>query len=153
MEGQIMFKTLIRVGGAAFAVALIAGLAGTMGTARADGPELNLDFSGLSGLSGSGSSGPADDWSKVADALQPKADAPASPVEPVSKGNLTASNAPAPASIPQTSPAPATLQLPSAGTGSASGSGMALLAIIVAAAAGVACLGAARVVRAVGVRA
>jgi hypothetical protein len=146
-----MFKSLIRVGAAAFAVALIAGLAGTVGTARADDPGLQLDLSGLNGLSGSAIS--PDDWSKVADQLQPKAAAPASPVEPVSKANLTASNAPAPASIPQTSPAPATLQLPSAGTGSASGSGMALMAIIVAFVAGVACLGTARVVRAVGVRA
>ncbi len=151
MEGQIMFKTLIRVGGAAFAVALIAGLAGTVGTARADDPALNLDFSGLNGFSSAG--GPADGWSAVADQLQPKAAAPASPVEPVGKTTGMTSSAPAPASIPQTSPAPATLQLPSAGTGSASGSGMALLAIIVAAAAGIACLGAARVVRAVGVRA
>jgi hypothetical protein len=147
-----MFKTLIRVGGAAFAVALVAGLAGTVGTARAADPGLNLDFSGLKGLSTAG--GPADDWSKVADQLQPKAAAPASPIEPAAKTTAgTTSSAPATASIPQTSPAPATLQLPSAGTGSASGSGMALLAIIVAAAAGVACLGAARAVRAVGVRA
>lgn len=146
-----MFKSLLRVGGAAVAVALIAGLAGTVGTARADDPGLQLDFSGLSGAAGAG--GTADDWSKVADALTPHADAPAAPIEPAAKPGLTAANAPAPASIPQTSPAPATLQLPAAGTGSASGSGMALLAIIVAAGAGVACLGAARVVRAVGVRA
>ena len=146
-----MFKTLIRVGGAAFAVALIAGLAGTVGTARADDPGLQLDLSGLHGLSSAG--GPADDWSKVADALPPKAAAPASPVEPVGRTTGTTASAPAPASIPQTSPAPATLQLPSAGTGSASDSGLALLAIIVAAVAGVACLAAARVVRTVGVRA
>ena len=146
-----MFKTLIRVGGAAFAVALIAGLAGTVGTARAADPGLNLDFSGLTGLSSAG--GPADDWSAVADQLKPQAAAPASPVEPAATAKLTASNAPAPASIPQTSPAPATLQLPSTGTGAAAGGGTALLAIIVAAAAGIACLGAARVVRAVGVRA
>ena len=144
-----MFKPLLRVGVAACAVALIAGLAGAIGTAHADGPSLQLDFSGLSGLSGSG--GPAHDWDKVAEALQPKAAAPQSPIEPVAKTDAAAP-APAPASIPQTSPASATLRLPSTGTGAEPDRGIALLALAVAAI-GLACVGAARMVRVEGERA
>ena len=146
-----MKKSLLRVGVAVSAAALIAGFAGSIGTghgtAHADGPSLQLDFSGLSGLAGLASPG---DWSQPA-AQPATAPAPQSPIEPAATTTAPAP-APAPASVPQTSPAPATLRLPSTGTGTGPGNGIALLALV-AAAVGVACFGAARMVRAEGVRA
>lgn len=148
-----MKRSLLRVGVAISAAALIAGFAGTIGTGRgtahAEDPgwHFNLDLSGLSGLTGLASPG---DWSQLA-AQPATAPAPQSPIEPAATTAAPAP-APAPASLPQTSPAPATLRLPSTGTGTEPGNGIALLALV-AAAVGVACVGAARMVRIKGVRA
>ena len=146
-----MKKSLLRVGVAVSAAALIAGFAGSIGTshgtAHADGPGIQFDLSGLSGLAGLASPG---DWSQLA-AQPATAPAPQSPIEPAATTAAPAP-APAPASVPQTSPAPATLRLPSTGTGTEPGNGIALLALV-AATVGVACFGAARMVRAEGVRA
>jgi hypothetical protein len=143
-----MLRTILRLAASLSLLAFIAGSTGGIRTAHAGGPGgWQLDLSGLSGLGFSTAPG---DWSKAPEAPSAAAPAPQSAIEPAaSTGETTGALAPPPASasVASADPATAILRLPSTGAGTEPNDNIMRLTLMIAAA-GIACIGAARLAHA-----
>lgn len=156
-----MPRTILRLAASISLLALIAAPTGAGRTAHADGPGgWQLDLSGLSGLGGF-STAPGD-WNiapqtppAAAPAPQSEtrpaaAPAPQSAIEPAAsngEANGALERPPAFVSVASADPSPAILRLPSAGTGAGRNGSITRLALMIAAA-GLVCIGSARLAHA-----
>ncbi|HLB23707.1 MAG TPA: hypothetical protein VJP07_06410 [Dehalococcoidia bacterium] len=148
-----MKRLLIGVGIAMSAIAIVAAVAGGAGTASADGPEIDIDLSGLDQLAGI----EAGDWSDLPAEPEPAAaaenPAPAAPIEqPSSENNEAVDPQVTDAGQPPSAPAGAAgpIALPSTGAGTGGHDSVLIIAgfAFVFAMAGLACFGGARALEA-----